>query len=523
MSISIPSENEVLNQALTYFRLQFPLEDLSTNSFLGLIARIFASEITALNESVLAADNESPPNAKTTSVGLDNWAFTFGVPNGSGGYGRRGAIPASGGSAQITGVTGTVFSTGLTAVDSTGQIIVQLDQNVFLSPAPLTSAVGTFSALVAGSASNLPVESVLTWQSPPVGADATFTLQTALVGGEDIESDSELLQRILFRIQNPPKGGTAADYRFWAEESVNSQGVSNGIIRAYVYPNKSGTGSVDVIPTQAGIGPGRIPGSSKVTQIQNFIDKLRPVTAKVYVRANSMVQMPANKALSIVIKAIPNLPKYNFTWFDSGNIGTRVLNYNSGARVLTFNTTPTDLVTQITNGMASQVFPTISYYARGPNSTNPLPYILTVIASLGANQFRVRETTLDNVPLDFTLDRINAASPLTIPVLTSVLNYINNLGPSRVSGFADRYDSWSSNVTIAEVAKVSLDTLDSDGVAYISDIPNAGENPITLSFGSGITISIGANSGTALDYIPNDIGIPEIAFLAGGGLAIGRV
>lgn len=522
MAIAIPSEQDVLTQTLNYFRLQFPSEDLSDRSFFGLIARIFASEVITLSQSILAASYESPPGQQTSSVGLDNWAFIFGLSNGKGGYGRRGAVPSSGGSAIISGLANTVFTAGLTAVDSTSQIIVALDSNVQIpAVAPLTVS-GTFSALIAGSASNLPSGSLLTWQSPPAGAAPTFTLINPLIGGEDIETDAALLDRILFRIQNPPKGGTAADYRRWAEESTDANGISNDIIRAYIYPLKSGTGSVDIIITQPGTGTGRIPGNAKIKAVQAYIDARRPVTAKAYVRANPTIQMPSAKALTITIRGIPNLPKYAFDWDDQTNAHGANANfipvsaYTIGTQQITIPAN-NQLAAAVDQGLISGVFPTIAYYAFNGTS---LPYILTVNSRTGNTIFYVTS----NIPVSPSIgnDVLNAGSVMTIPVLTAVKNFIDNLGPSRNSGYADNYDPWSSTVSLAEVSKIALNTIDSDGNTFLLDIPNVGEDPLTLAPGIGVQIKIGGVT-TAIDYTPKDVlGIPEIAFLSGGGLRLGR-
>jgi len=511
MAISLPSENEVLEQALSYFRIQFPAEDLSTDSFLGLLARIFAAEITAWNESVLIADNESPPNSKTSSIGLDNWAFVFGVSNGKGGYGRRGEFPASGGTGNVIGITGTTFTNGLTLIDSTTQIIVTLDANVFLSPAPTTSLVGIFSAVTAGLAGNLPAGSILTWQSPPAGANPTVTLINPLVGGEDIETDAELLDRILFRIRNPPKGGTAADYRVWAEESVNALGVSNGIDRAYVYPLKSGSGSVDIYITQPGSGQARAAiGAMKLAAVQAYINSKRPVTAKAYVKVPSMRN---DRWIGIRFFANLNSPIYNFTWDSQGGYYQPTA-YNTGTKVLTITDAPflSNLRTAITLGKVSGIFPTIAYSSV---NSRELPYILTVIDFSGTTLFTVLETSLNGLSLDFTNDRVLPGSPATIPVLTEILTYINQLGPSRASGYADINDIWASDVTIGNLAEIALDVKDASGTSYLFSIPRVGEpHGILIETPVGITGN---------DYPTLDIGSPEIAYIKYGRLTLNTI
>lgn len=107
---------------------------------------------------------------------------------------------------------------------------------------------------------------------------ATVTLQTApdgiaseatatMYGGTDAETYPELLARLLFRMRNPPGGGTASDYVLWAMEVP-------GVTWAKCYPLRRGAGKVDVvIATRSGI-----PGLQLVAKTQAHIDRKRPVT-----------------------------------------------------------------------------------------------------------------------------------------------------------------------------------------------------------------------------------------------------
>ena len=104
------------------------------------------------------------------------------------------------------------------------------------------------------------------------------------VGGTDAESDASLLSRYLELIRRPPAGGNKYDYRNWAL-SVD------GVTSAYIYPLRRGLGTVDIVITSAG----GIPSDEIVTATQDYIDSVRPVTAK----------------HSLVIK--PNVTRVNIT------------------------------------------------------------------------------------------------------------------------------------------------------------------------------------------------------------------
>jgi uncharacterized phage protein gp47/JayE len=119
-----------------------------------------------------------------------------------------------------------------------------------------------FISVTKGTKANLSTGSILTWISPPIGISSTITLTSALQKARDAESDMELLARLLQRIQNPQRGGTAADYRFWAENSFNVlTGAALDIFRAYTYPLRDGLGTVDEFATLNGSGTARAPSA----------------------------------------------------------------------------------------------------------------------------------------------------------------------------------------------------------------------------------------------------------------------
>lgn len=107
-------------------------------------------------------------------------------------------------------------------------------------------AFTTVTASVAGAASNLPVGAELSLTIGVAGFDGTAEVvvgddgEDGIVGGLDLESDDDYRARILFRIANPPQGGSAEDYRGWALEVA-------GVTRAWVVPKINGPGTVGIL------------------------------------------------------------------------------------------------------------------------------------------------------------------------------------------------------------------------------------------------------------------------------------
>ena len=132
-------------------------------------------------------------------------------------------------------------------------------------------------------------------------AGETYTLVSALpgvtaeavgsemAGGAEAESDDDLRSRLLYRLQNPPRGGTATDYVAWAKEVP-------GVTRAWCFPKEQGIGTVVVRFATDGLTENGIPTSGMVKIVGDYIAESAPVTAATTVVA------PLAKPVNFVIK-----------------------------------------------------------------------------------------------------------------------------------------------------------------------------------------------------------------------------
>lgn len=513
MSITVYSEDQWFQNLIASFTAQFPNVDLSQYGFMGLLSRSVAQAGASISLAIEDADNQSPPaydmdadgniRSRCNRSSLEAWAFTFGLPNGVGGYGARGATISTGGLAVPTGVATTFVPAGTQASDVTGQVFVQTTADLTLTGTPNTVSVPLVS-VTTGIAANLPAGSLLTWVSPPAGLDPTFTLTAALIDAEDTETDTELVARLLERIQNPPRGGVAADYRFWTENSINITTLASlGIKRAYVYPQRSGLGSVDVVPLVAGTtGTARVPGSMTRALVQAYVNTKRPITATVYIVEASAA---AANALRIRIRLVPSTAKggvYMFDWDDNGT-PTTITAHTSNT--ITVGAVPAKLAAAFASGSKPRIQVIIS-----TANASPLPFEAQVSNIVGMvitldRSFTVQPTN--------AVDYFWAGGGAVDAVAQRILDYSNSLGPSRQSGFADEYDVWETDVTLARLADIVMETKDTDGTRMISDIPNLAS--------TGITIAVGAGMFMADSYTPRDsfAGI-ELPFLRAGGIEI---
>ena len=510
MATTFPTEQEIEEAAIGYFQVAHrdPISGLAPpvgpNDFLGQQARALAGLIGEVLSAAEGADLDAVPGVYTDANGvtrtrnsskaLDDWAETLGLPsNSASSYGRKAAQAGQNGAGTAYGTPAVIVSTGAQLTDPSGTITVKL-RTGFTIPGGGSSAV-ILDAVTTGTSGNLPAGTVLRWSSPPPGLTATVTLTTAISGGVDVEADVDLALRLVRRLRSPPKGGTAADIREWAETAEDGAGALVGVVRAYVYPLRDGVGSADVVPLLTGTGQSRDPGATKATQIQTWIDDLRIATDSIRV---VRPRFKSGEELTIQVKVHP-IADYDFEWSDAAG-ATLVVSGSSGSTTLVTDQNPqrASLRDAIDNGIK----PRIAINIAG----TPTPFVSRVTAYSGAN------LTLETA-LPTTLaggETVNPAGGVTTPVAAAVLAYVNSVGPARGS-YADELDIWEDVVSIGRIAEVALAARDSTSGDRVSLwIPEAGN-------ADGVTIKIGAGSATGDDYklydnVPNQgPQLPEVA------------
>ena len=153
-------------------------------------------------------------------------------------------------------------------------------------PAPEGGIVLACEAVNAGAMPAL-TDAPVTVRSAPEGIASQAT--ATLYGGSDRETHAELLARLSWRMQNPPSGGTKADYITWCMEIP-------GIVWAACHPVRRGPGTVDMVVLAAN----GIPGPALLAEVQSHVDNKRPVTcpdARVFAPVVSLVNITAKARL----------------------------------------------------------------------------------------------------------------------------------------------------------------------------------------------------------------------------------
>jgi uncharacterized phage protein gp47/JayE len=206
------------------------------------------------------------------------------LTNADGSKGRKAASYASG-RVEFTGSTDTVIPIGT----------IMTGENVIAYQTVTEGDIGTSGfgeadvvALTAGAAGNLPDGASLTVTY--AGVDSATCLGE-MTGGAEEETDDQLRERILFRIQNPPMGGSEADYVRWALEV-------SGVTRAWAATEQGvGTITVRFLTDNSTAGNHGLPSTQDIIAVSANIDKNRPVTV-----ADCYVLAPLPFFYSITIK-----------------------------------------------------------------------------------------------------------------------------------------------------------------------------------------------------------------------------
>jgi hypothetical protein len=453
------SLDDVLRRALAHFRTSFKGYPLGSKRFLGRVARALGLVAWGLQKSIEYADRDAVPSPQTSTDRLTEWATLLGLPDAQGGYGRLAATTASGGLATLTGVIGTIYPANAvaTAEDGTTQIALVAQVTIAGSPPGYGSIQGAFVALTRGSVGNLPAGTVMTWASPPTGADQTFTLSSPLSDGLDVEDNPSVYARIVSRLQEPANGSAASDYRKLAEAVPTCA-------RAFVYAQRSGTGSCDVVVTAGGSGQGRAVGP--VAAVQTAIDGARPCCENNVTAMDP--SMPNGNGLLVRLRVVA-APGNGWDWGDSTAYTVDAYTPGSAPLLRLTGLAPADLKAAIAAYKAGHgSAPRLQVLSTGSVINPP---IRAVDYSDGGGKTTL---TLETVPAGWqpptAADAVYHYGPIVATIAAGALALCDALGPSRASGFADALDAWNDTLTISGLIRVAEDAIGSDGAKLISEV-----------------------------------------------------
>jgi uncharacterized phage protein gp47/JayE len=269
MPFTRPTLTELIDRVSTDIASRLPgvSTTLLRRSLAGILARAEAGAVHSLYGYLDFIARQAIPDTAEDEY-LLRWAAIW-LPAG-----RKGATFASGTDAvQVTGTIG--------AIMPAGTVVVRSDGLQFQTTADLTLAASTglvsVDALAPGSGSNTEAGISLSLLVPVTGFQSSaIVVSPGISGGVNIESLDALRSRLISRIQQPPQGGSEADYETWALEVP-------GVTRAWVYPLTPDLGQVTVIIANDEGGTAPIPDAPTVAAALAYIEEKRPVTAEVFV------------------------------------------------------------------------------------------------------------------------------------------------------------------------------------------------------------------------------------------------
>lgn len=116
-----------------------------------------------------------------------------------------------------------------------------------------------------------------------------------MLGGAEQETDAELVERILMKLQAPATSGNVYHYKMWA---MNVEGVGN----VKVFPLDNGPGTVTVMPITSS---GRAPDEEILQRVAAYIEEQRPIGATVTVMApaEKMINVAASVQITTAVTA----------------------------------------------------------------------------------------------------------------------------------------------------------------------------------------------------------------------------
>lgn len=276
MAFSRPTLQELITRVEGDIKAGTGIVTLLRRSFLKVFARVMAGLAHLLFGYLQFVEKQAFPDTAIDEY-LLRWAAIWGILRNEATFGEY--------TCAVTGDAGVIIPINTVYKRTDGK------EYVTQAAVTLTGSGDTISLIASeeGRPSELSVSDVITIQSPIAGLNSNATVTVVNLEPENIESLESVRSRLLSRIQQPPAGGSANDYLQWALAVP-------GITRAWVGPQALGPGTVLVWVVSDDEDP-ITPSPAKITEVFDYIEPLRPVTANVTV--TDPVLLPLDLDISI--------------------------------------------------------------------------------------------------------------------------------------------------------------------------------------------------------------------------------
>lgn len=208
---------------------------------------------------------------------------------------RKGAAFSTGG-VNVVGTAATLIPAGSIATRPDGQVYT-FDEDVTIGVGG--TATGSVTAENKGRTPNTAAGIKLTLSSPIVGITSITVDADGIAGGAEIENDTSLLDRVEFRVQNPPQGGAVHDYVSWMREVP-------GVTRAWAKESEDGVKTVLCTFVMDNKTDTIIPTVGEVQTVIDYIAGKRPAGAHPDVAAPVIEEVDLEIALNPNSVAVQN-------------------------------------------------------------------------------------------------------------------------------------------------------------------------------------------------------------------------
>ncbi|MBV7275456.1 baseplate J/gp47 family protein [Clostridiaceae bacterium UIB06] len=152
------------------------------------------------------------------------------------------------------------------------------------------NAAVNIQALKVGNAYNVPANTINKLPVQIVGITGVTNTEPT-TGGTEIESNEELLNRLLLQVQKPATSGNINHYKIWATEV-------NGVGDAIVIPTWNGSGTVKVIILDSNK---HSPSQKLIDEVTAHIEEERPIGAEVTIAG--AVEIPIDISVTLQLES----------------------------------------------------------------------------------------------------------------------------------------------------------------------------------------------------------------------------
>lgn len=190
-------------------------------------------------------------------------------------------------------------------------------------PAGALSVDVAVRAVEPGTAGNVSAETITAMAVAPLGVSSCRNPE-ACFGGEDVEEDEALRERVLATFKRLPNGANAAYYQ---QQALSFDQVA----QAAVVPRPRGVGTVDVVVST----PAGLPDQALLEEMTAYFEQRREIAVDVQVRAPETVTVDVAVQVAAGENADPAQVKQTVEealkgWFTGHRLGEKVLRVRLG-------------------------------------------------------------------------------------------------------------------------------------------------------------------------------------------------